>query len=79
MILTTPPFGITGTQKEALEALRDKAITAVAGQPRRPRRTREVLGLNCWRCRRDIEIPAVGPYRCTSCGAPLNIQTEATK
>lgn len=41
----------------------------------RPRRSREVYAVECYRCHRSLELPATGgPCRCYHCGALLLIE-----
>jgi hypothetical protein len=37
----------------------------------RPRRDQETYEIQCWRCRRTLEVPVVPPFHCPRCGGPL--------
>jgi hypothetical protein len=41
----------------------------------RPRRRFEVFEVDCWRCRRTIQLPvSAPPYHCPHCSAALDIE-----
>lgn len=37
-------------------------------------RLAEMFSLQCWACRREIEIPCPPPHHCPDCGARLAIE-----